>query len=75
LNNEISTKTKQFYPPEVLKKLIKINSLCLAMNSKGFLPIDEALYRMQDLAFTLWDTEDKEENPIIQIYKIECRLR
>jgi hypothetical protein len=70
LNNEVQTKRRWSYPPEVLEELIKINSRCLAMNTKDRIHINEAFHRMQDLAFSLWDTKDKEGNPIISIYKI-----
>jgi hypothetical protein len=40
------------------------------MNLKDCILIDETLHRMQDLAFSLCDTEDKEGNPITSIYNI-----
>jgi hypothetical protein len=70
LNNEMQTKRRWSYPPEVLEELIKINSCCLAMNTKDCIHINEVFHRMQDLAFSLWDMEDKEGNSIISIYKI-----
>jgi hypothetical protein len=66
----VQIKTCRFYLPEVLEELIKINSRCLAINPKDHIPIDEAFHRIQDLAFSLWDMEDKERNSITPTYKI-----
>jgi hypothetical protein len=66
----VQTKTYRFNIPEVLEKLIKINSRCLAINLKDHIPIDEAFHRIQDLAFSLLDREDKEGNSITPTYKI-----
>jgi hypothetical protein len=70
LNNEVQTKTRRSYPSEVLEEIIKINSCCLAMNPKDYIPIDEAFHKMNDLAFSLWDMGGKEGNPITLTYKI-----
>jgi hypothetical protein len=40
------------------------------MNPKDCILIDEAFHKKNDLAFSLWDTEGKEGNPITLIYKI-----
>jgi hypothetical protein len=70
----MQNKTRQFYPPEVLEEIIKINSHCLAANPTDRIPIDKAFHRMQNLAFSLWDMEDKEGNLITSIYKIAGEL-
>jgi mannosyltransferase OCH1-like enzyme len=71
LSNEVQTKTGRSYLPEILEEIIKINLRCLAMNHKDGIFIDKAFHRMKYLSFSLWDTEDKEGNPITRIIKFQ----
>jgi hypothetical protein len=66
----MQTKTRRSYHPEVLEEIIKINSRCLVMNPTDRISIDEVFHRNQDLAFSLWDKEDKEGNSIAPTEKI-----
>jgi hypothetical protein len=67
----MQTTTGKFYPKLVLEKINEAIVKCFFINPGDRLIINEISSELQELAFSLWDMEDKEGNTIIPIYKIE----